>query len=128
MKLLDTNVIIRFLVKDDQALATKAKVILENSPAHSLELTLAVFLEISFVLSSFYELPKAEVIRDLALLISLPSINCNRSFLSSLLETYESNSISMVDAYLMTRIRLGKNHKIVTFDKKLEKLSQEIFS
>ncbi len=125
MNLIDTNIIIRFLTDEDKELIEKAKAILFDSPDHSLELTTVVFCEIAFVLSTFYQVPKDEVIRDLALLISLKSISCDQSLLRTTLQIFEKHSISIVDAYLLSRKKLGKNDKLFTFDKRLEKISAE---
>lgn len=125
MNLIDTNIAIRLLVNDDKKLSEKAMRLLQQSPPHSLELTMAVFLEIAFVLTSVYEISKSELIRNLALLISLDSISCNQVLMRSTLIAYEENAISIFDAYLLARVRLGKNDQIITFDKRLDKLSKK---
>lgn len=122
MKLLDTNIIIRFLTNDDVKLADQAERILSQSPSNSLELTAVVFMETAFVLISVYDQPKQTVVNSLALLIDLDSVSCDGMLLLRTLDIFEQQSISIVDAYLMARISLGRNEQLVTFDKQLQKL------
>ncbi len=121
MRLLDTNIIIRFLTNDDVKLADQAEKILSQSSPKSLQLTSVVFIETAIVLLSVYHQPKKQVIESLALLINLDSISCDRSSLLKTLEIFEKKSISIVDAYLLVRVRQGKNERLVTFDKQLLK-------
>ncbi len=121
MRLLDTNIIIRFLTNDDVKLADQAEKILSQSSPKSLQLTTVVFIETAIVLLSVYHQPKKQVIESLALLINLDSISCDRSSLLKTLEIFEKKSISIVDAYLLVRVRQGKNERLVTFDKQLLK-------
>lgn len=122
MKLLDTNIIIRFLTNDDVKLADQAERILSRSPSNSLELTAVVFMETAFVLISVYDQPKQTVVNALALLIDLDSVSCDGMLLLRTMDIFEQQSISIVDAYLMARILLGRNEQLVTFDKQLQKL------
>ena len=121
MRLLDTNIIIRFLTNDDVKLADQAEKILSQSSPKSLQLTTVVFIETAIVLLSVYHQPKKQVIESLALLINLDSISCDRSSLLKTLEIFEKKSISIVDAYLLVRVWQGKNEQLVTFDKQLLK-------
>lgn len=123
MNLIDTNVVVRFLTNDEPNLANKAGSLLGQSNSNSLELTNVVFIEIAFVLISNYQMEKKKLVEALALLIDLESISCDRPLFRETLAIFEEKPISIVDSYLLAKIILGRNAKLVTFDKKLAKLA-----
>lgn len=123
MHLIDTNIIVRFLTNDEPKLASQAGSLLGQSVVGSLELTDVIFVEIAFVLISNYQMEKKKLVEALALLIDLESISCDRPLLRETLAIFEAKPISVVDSYLLAKTSLGRNAKLVTFDKKLAKLA-----
>lgn len=123
MNLLDTNVVIRFLTNDDPKLADQADTLLNQSAPNTIELTAVVFIEIAFVLISNYQMSKQKLVEVLTLLLELKSISCERILLRETLAVFEEYSISIVDSYLLAKIRLGKNESVITFDKRLRALA-----
>ncbi len=65
--LLDTNIIIRFLVGDHQEHLAKSITIFKDIESAKLQVEISdsVLMEAFFVLTKFYKLPKNEVINDL---------------------------------------------------------------
>ena len=74
MKALDTNVIVRFLVNDDQAQARLVKELLEaaEKAGQRFLLTTPVLLELIWVLSAVFDFSRDEVIKALDLLTQMP--------------------------------------------------------
>ena len=62
MLAIDTNIVIRFLTRDHEALARRALEILSNSDVF---VPVTVILEAEWVLRDAYEMPREEVIREL---------------------------------------------------------------
>jgi predicted nucleic-acid-binding protein len=74
MKALDTNALVRFLVRDDEKQAQAVKKILldAENKGTALFIPLAVTLEMVWVLSSVYEYSREEIIRALENFLVLP--------------------------------------------------------
>ncbi|MCP3963530.1 MAG: type II toxin-antitoxin system VapC family toxin [bacterium] len=74
MKALDTNVLVRFLVNDDDAQGRRVKRLFEQAEEsrNRFLITNAVVLEILWVLSAVYDFTRQEVLQALELLTELP--------------------------------------------------------
>ena len=123
MKLLDTNFILRFLLKDNLQQFQVAKKIL-NDPAESLYITDMVAAEIVWVLTSFYKFSRDQITEKLFLLLNLPSIQSNKSVLIRSLYLYRNFNISFIDAYLAAYAEEEKLEGIYSFDKGLDKIKE----
>jgi predicted nucleic acid-binding protein len=68
----DTNFILRYLLADNSEMFDKAKAIFKevNAGESTIILEQAVFTEVVFVLSSFYKVPKAEIVKILSDLLA----------------------------------------------------------
>ena len=62
MLAIDTNVVVRYLVRDDRAQLERATALIERNEVF---VTATVVLESEWVMRDFYELPQAEVLRTL---------------------------------------------------------------
>ena len=79
--LLDTNIIIRFLVGDHQEHLAKSIEIFKDIESVKLQVEIldGVLMGVFFVLTKFYKLPKNEVINDLKTILALNGvINSNK--------------------------------------------------
>lgn len=74
MRAVDTKVLVRFLVADDPAQARKVKRLFEQAEesGERFLVTTPVVLELVWVLSSVYDLSRAEVLEAVELLTQLP--------------------------------------------------------
>ena len=118
--LIDTNLIIRFLVNDDSQKATRVKKILQESNAVNI-LPDMVIAEIIWVLSSYYELDKASVISKIRALIHVKTIECNKTLMDLVLANWEKYNISFVDASLVSVAKI-KGLDIYSYDFKFDKV------
>ncbi len=119
--LLDTNLIIRFLVNDNpQKVKRVEKLLIDKNNTNILLDTIVA--EIIWVLSSYYSLKKSEVIEKIRALIHLDTIDCNAVLLNKALSVWEENSISYIDSYLVAVAKLG-NIPLFSYDDKLKSIS-----
>lgn len=119
--LIDTNLIIRFLVNDDPQKVSRVENLLKNRKNKNILLD-TVLAEIIWVLSSYYELSKKEVVEKTRALIHVDSIECNAFLLNRALTIWEEKNISYIDAYLVAVAELG-NMILYTYDQRLSKIS-----
>ena len=116
--LIDTNVIIRFLVGDHPEHLSIATEIFQNieEGSYEVEILESVMMEVLFVLTKFYKLPKKEVIEDLKKIIALRGVVGEKVLLIETLNIVETKNIDFVDALICAKSRLHGYWKL-SFDK-----------
>ena len=120
--LLDTNLIIRFLVDDDPQKVSRVERLLKNKDNTNILLD-TIVAEIIWVLSSYYSLKKTEVIEVLNNLLKLSFIKWeSRDLLVEAMATFDKTNLDLEDSYNLAFIRKKKIKSVKTFDKHLQKL------
>ncbi len=121
--LIDTNVIIRFLVGDDKNFLAKSRGYFKKIESCELEVEIlsSVIMEAYFVLTKFYKLPKKEVILDLKSILALEGvINSDKIILYEALSLVEHKNIDFVDALICAKSSLQGYGKL-SFDNDVKK-------
>ncbi len=118
--LIDTNLIIRFLVNDDPQKVSKVEKLLKDKNNTNIILD-TVVAEIIWVLSSYYDLNKSDVVEKVRALIHVETIECNAFLISRALTIWEENNISYIDAYLAAVAQLGEI-TLYSYDKKFSSM------
>ena len=117
MALLDTNMILRYLLDDNQEMAD---VVEEYLDARTASVTTEVIAEVVYVLKGVYSMERnliSSVVNDFLKLVS-----CRESdVLNIALDTYANHNLDFVDCVLYG-YHVAKGATIATFDKKLQKL------
>lgn len=119
--LIDTNLIIRFLVSDDPKKVSRVEKLLKNKNNKNILLD-TIVAEIIWVLSSYYSLNKPDIVEKIKALIHVDTIECNAFLLNRSLTLWEENNISYIDAYLAAVSELG-NITLYTYDRKFKLIS-----
>lgn len=121
--LLDTNIIIRFLIGDNEEHLEKSTEYFEQIEQGSMEIEILsdVLMEAFFVLTKFYKLPKVEVISDLKTILSFEGVvNKDKVILFEVLSIIENKNIDFVDALICAKCKF-QNYEKLSFDKDLNK-------
>jgi predicted nucleic-acid-binding protein len=121
--LLDTNIIIRFLVGDNEEHLAKSTEYFEQIELGSMEVEILsdVLMEAFFVLTKFYKVPKVEVISDLKTILSFEGVvNKDKVILFETLSIIENKNIDFVDALICAKCKF-QNYEKLSFDKDLSK-------
>lgn len=118
--LIDTNLIVRFLVNDDPKKVSKVEKLLKDKNNKNILLD-TVVAEIVWVLNSYYELDKLDIIEKLRALIHVESIECNAFLISRAFTLWEENNISYIDSYLAAVAELGAM-ELYTYDQKFKQI------
>lgn len=119
--LLDTNLIIRFLVNDNPQKVRRVEKLLADKNNTNILLD-TIVAEIIWVLSSYYSLNKTEIIEKIRALIHVDTIDCNSVLINKALSLWEEHNISYIDSYLAAVANLG-NVVLVSYDDKLKSVS-----
>src|SRR5438105_3406714 len=117
---IDTNLIIRFLVNDDPQKASDVEKLLRDKTSLYL-LPDPVAAEIIWVLDSFYGFDKQSIVEKIRALIHVDSIDCNEVLLNRALLFWERYSISFIDAYIAA-LAQEENMPIYSYDQKFDQI------
>lgn len=121
--IIDTNIILRYLVGDSEILYKKSIDIFKKAEAGELSLLIKVVVvaEVCFVLESFYKKTPDEIATSMEVLLSQKWLKVeDRKGLLGMWTNYRNN-LHFVDSYLLSSAKANK-YKILTFDKEIIKL------
>ena len=119
MKIIDANVVLRYLLKDEEQSFLKAVKIIENS---NIYIKNEVFAEIVYVLEKVYLISRLRIRDVLSKFIEFNNvISDDKEIILQALNFYEANNLDFVDALLLSYNRVRKI-EVITFDKKLKRL------
>ncbi len=113
MTLIDTNVILRYILNDIQEQADKAEELIEAG-AYTLP---EIVAEVVYVLTKLYSVPR-ENISDIVSPLFDEVVIDDKEIIVSALKTFSDTKFDFVDSLLIARKKL-KSEEIFTFDKKL---------
>ena len=113
MKLIDANVILRFLLKDNTEQAEIAKDVIKKGACTRTE----VIAEVTYVLDSVYNMKRTDTYKCLVAILDLVRVE-DKKAIKEALEIYRDSTLDFVDCVL-----IGRNHilkeEVFSFDKKL---------
>jgi len=81
-----------------------------------------ILTEIVWVLLSFYQLSKEEVIEKLEAMLAFDKFDLDRRILRQAVDFWRRKNISFVDAYLLS-LSASRKGKLVSFDRRLNRLT-----
>ena len=116
MTRLDTNYILRYLLNDDEKMASIAEEVIRHKEVH---ISNEVWAEVVYVLEGVYGLGKEEISDVLLSLLKCETINViDKYTLSKALELFALKKLDFVDCLLCA---YASKDEVLTFDKKLNK-------
>ncbi len=118
--LIDTNLIIRFLVNDEPRKVARVESLLRDTANKNILLD-TVAAEIIWVLQSYYSLDKKDIIEKMQALMHVDTIECNAFLLTRALKVWEENTVSYIDAYLAAVAQLG-DITLYSYDRRLKSI------
>ena len=117
MNSLDTNLILRFLLRDVAHQVSQAIRVITTSECY---VTDSVFTETIFVLEKVYEIPRTRIATLTKGFLSFVNL-AHSSYLADVIDLFEKQqSLSIIDCYAAVEARNFGN-QLVTFDKRLLK-------
>lgn len=124
MKAIDTNVLVRFLVQDDEKQTQIATQLLADAEIAKQPLWVSnvVVLELIWVLKSVYDVPRDEILGCLGELLSMVALEFQDSLVvRDFVASTQNNTYDLADL-LISQIAKGKGcDTTLTFDKKAAK-------
>ena len=122
----DTNVILRYLLQDDEKLYQRARAFFHRvrDGEESAFFPDSVIAECTFVLEKSYGVARDEVAARLLELIAFRGVDAqNRALLRTALSLYRSRNVDFVDAVIAATAR-ERAWRVFSFDRDLERLAK----
>jgi predicted nucleic acid-binding protein len=124
-RLVDTNLIVRYLVQDHEKHAKAAGKLFDACDRGGVVIVVlpAVLAECVFVLESFYEHPRGDIASALGRLISSPGVEIAGAAIHlDALDRYRKTRVHIVDS-LIAATAAAENTPVASFDQDLRKFT-----
>ena len=121
---IDTNILVRFLVGDDQKQSEKVYKIFKDTESKNDEIhvPILVIIELLWVLESVYEIERKDIISSLDQLILMPIFSFEHlSAIQEFVVDAKNNNYDLSDLLIAHTAQNNKCSFIITFDKKASK-------
>lgn len=124
--ILDTNIFVRFLIKDIPSQFEKAQKVFEKIEKGKIKglVSILVMDELIWILENYYEIKKEIYIPRILTLLALKNLRImetKKELVIKILKIMEKQKIDFTDVYLS---QIASSRKIISFDKGLAKLIQ----
>jgi len=118
MPTLDTNCLVRWLIRDDPGKTAMVDALLASHK--HLRVPDAAIIETIYVLESFYGLDREHVTEAVTLLMGQSAFDLDRSFWSQVMASYKAHpKLSCTDIYLSLDATRHNAGPLISFDKKV---------
>ena len=123
-RLVDTNLIVRYLVQDHEKHAKAAGKLFDACDRGDVVIVVlpAVLAECLFVLESFYEHPRGDIASALGRLISSPGVEIDAAINLDALDRYRKTKVHFVDC-LIAATAATENMPVASFDQDFRKFT-----
>jgi predicted nucleic-acid-binding protein len=125
MAALDTNILIRYIVRDDEKQFLQAEKLIRSAirAGETLYVPVTVLLEVEWVLRSNFTLTKAEVVAAISRLLSASELSfANETAIESALNLYQNHSADFSDCVHIALSHAAGESPLWTFDKAASKV------
>lgn len=112
-KLIDANVILRYLLNDNEEMAEEAEAVIKGG-AYTLP---EVMAEVVYVLKGVYKMPRTEIAQCVHAILQIVSTN-DSDVLHEAIDIYADTKLDFVDCILIAHHRVH-NAEVFSFDKAL---------
>ncbi|MBC8234654.1 type II toxin-antitoxin system VapC family toxin [bacterium] len=127
--LIDTNVILRYLLNDVPEQSEASSKLMEKLiSSEEVYLHDVVIAELVWTLEKFYQVPKSKIRKIISELLLIKGLLVsNRSILLKALELFAEKNIDFADA-LIASMAMANEAEVITFDKDFRKVNVSIRS
>ncbi len=122
--ILDTNIFLRTLIKEDNQTFEDCINFLRLVKTNKIKAILpgVVLSEIAWVLKSFYKFPKSKVVKALKSMLKLSGLKIADNYdYKQTIKFYESKNVKYIDCLIASLVK-NKNYSVISYDKDFDKL------
>jgi len=124
MKGVDTNILVRFLVSDDEVQSKKVYKLFKKVEAKNgtLFIPLLVVLELIWILESAYQISRKEIVESISDILLMPILRFeHQSALQQFTHFAQNNNYDLSDLIIAYSAKEQGCESVLTFDKKASK-------
>lgn len=124
-KFIDTNIFLRYLTKDNPPMYNKCREMLKNAVEGKVSLTTScmVIAELIWTLSSYYKVPKEDIIEKVSIIISTENLHIpDKDIIADAIAIYSRKNIDYIDAYNAVFMKYHAIDEIYSYDKDFDVL------
>ena len=124
--LLDTNVIVRFLVSDQSPKYKNLYSFFQSLEYGKMkvELKLIVLFQVLFILKSFYKVPKDQIANGITDLLKYKGIVIkNKTMIRRMMEMWCNKNLDIVDCYLIAILENDSQNLLYSYDRDFDKFN-----
>ena len=125
LRVLDTNLLVRYLTRDDEEKAERALALLQRLERgeERVRATVIVIFETVYTLQRYYKLPKPRIRELLVPIITLRGLQLpNKGLLVRTLDVYVGENISFADAYHAADMAARGETEIYSWDTDFDRI------
>ena len=126
-KFIDTNIVLRFILNDVPKQRDLVKKMFNTGDVCKFEVADIVFVEVEFALRKHYDLSRADIGDAISAFLQQGFIIANKQLFQTVLSLYiKETKVSFVDLMLLNYAKLNKATPLITFDKDLAKINDDV--
>ena len=124
-KFIDTNIFLRYLTKDNPPMYNRCREIFKNAVEGKVSLTTScmVIAELIWTLSSYYKVPKEDIVEKVSIIISTENLHIpDKDIITDAIALYSRKNIDYIDAYNAFFVKYHGINEIYSYDKDFDVL------
>jgi predicted nucleic acid-binding protein len=118
-KFIDTNIFLRYLTRDDPAKYEKCRELFKKTIVGKTSIATSgiVIAELIWTLSSYYKVPKADVVEKVSIIVSTENLYIpDKDIIMDALLFYSMKNIDYIDAYNAVFMKYNGLDEIYSYD------------
>ena len=122
--LLDTNVLLRFFTSDKSKKFKRLYEFFETLERGDMrvELKLIVIFQVIFVLKSYYDVPKGDIVSGIQNILKYKGISIKeKKIVQRSLELWSKKNVEIVDCYLIASLEKDSQNLLYSYDRDFDK-------
>ena len=122
--LLDTNVLLRFFTSDKSKKYKRLYEFFETLERGDMrvELKLIVIFQVIFVLKSYYDVPKGDIVSGIQNILKYKGISIKeKKIVQRTLELWSEKNVEIVDCYLVACLEKDSQNLLYSYDRDFDK-------
>ena len=126
-RFIDTNVFLRYLTRDDPSKYERCRAMFRKAIGGEIEITTSgiVIAELIWTLSSYYRVPKADVIEKVSVIVGTESLFIpDKDVVADALVLYARKNIDYIDAYNAVFMKYEGLSEIYSYDEDFDALEE----
>lgn len=121
MRIIDTNLLFRYFLRDDPQKADSVERLLKKKRKRLL-IPDIVFAELVWVLGSVYKQKRETIAVAISGLLSLKEVKINHEIISKSLDIFRSTKVDWIDAYIAAIAEIEGYKGVYSFDRDFDKI------